>query len=153
MKLWIFLLYHPGYFSRSFSSTWFGRSLKCGPSWFSMFVLWTGGLGLAHAHWRIWNYLSMGNCCIAQRTLPNILWYSTWEKNLKENGCLFMYDWITLLYSRNYHNPVNQQHFNKTNLKIKKIKISLILFFPLYTFNFHIPIRYFWSIFLFFFSC
>ena len=25
-----------------------------------------------------------------------------------------MYNWITLLYSRNYHNTVNQRYFNKT---------------------------------------
>ena len=31
-----------------------------------------------------------------------------------------MYNWITLLYSRNDHNIVNQLYFNKT-LKMKKI--------------------------------
>ena len=33
------------------------------------------------------------------------------EKNMKENVC--MYNWITLLYSRNQHNIVNQSYFNK----------------------------------------
>ena len=41
------------------------------------------------------------------------------EKNLKKNGCVYVYNWITLLYSRNYHNIVNQLYFNKT-LRIKK---------------------------------
>ena len=30
-----------------------------------------------------------------------------WEKNLKENGDVYMYDWVTLLYNRNYHSLVN----------------------------------------------
>ena len=35
-----------------------------------------------------------------------------WEKTLKKN--VYMYNWVTLLYSRNYHhNIVNQLHFNK----------------------------------------
>ena len=40
-----------------------------------------------------------------------------WEKNLSKNGYMHMYDWVTLLYSRNYHNLVSQLHFNK-NLKV-----------------------------------
>ena len=38
---------------------------------------------------------------------------------MKENGCVNMYNWITLLYSRNYCNIVNQLYFSKT-LKNKK---------------------------------
>ena len=59
-------------------------------------------------------------CCIAQGTQPNILWWSIWEKNRKKNGCVYMYNWITLLYSRIDHNIVitiwftNQLYFNKT---------------------------------------
>ena len=30
-----------------------------------------------------------------------------WENNLRENGYVYTYDWVTLLYSRNYHNLVN----------------------------------------------
>ena len=37
-----------------------------------------------------------------------------WEKNLKENGCVYICNWITLLQSRNDHNLVNQLYFNKT---------------------------------------
>ena len=40
------------------------------------------------------------------------------EKNLNENGDVYINDWITLLYSRNYHNLVNQH----TSIKLKKIK-------------------------------
>ena len=45
-----------------------------------------------------------------------------WEKNLKKNGYVYMYNYITLLYSRNYHNIVNQLYFNRT---LKKWKISV----------------------------
>ena len=68
---------------------------------------------LAYAYYVIWNDGSAGNFWIAQGGLPNILWWSLREKNLKKNGCVYMYNWITLLFSRNYHNIVNQLYFNK----------------------------------------
>ena len=34
---------------------------------------WVGGLGLAKAHFCIWNGWSTGTCCIAQRNLLNVL--------------------------------------------------------------------------------
>ena len=43
-----------------------------------------------------------------------------WEKDLKENGWVYMYNWITSLYSRNYHNIINQLYFNKTLKNEKK---------------------------------
>ena len=73
-----------------------------------------GSLGLAYAHWGIWNDYPTGTCCIAQGTLLNILWQSTWKKNLKENGGVYMDHWITFLYRRSYHNLVNQLYFNET---------------------------------------
>ena len=42
-----------------------------------------------------------------------------WGKNLKENGCVSMDNGTTLLYSRNYHNILNQLYFHKT-LKMEK---------------------------------
>ena len=48
------------------------------------------------------------------------------EKNLKKNECVYMYNWITLLYSRNYYNIVNEPYFNKT-LKNRKKKEYLEL--------------------------
>ena len=51
-----------------------------------------------------------------------------WEKNLKENGCVYMYNQITLLYSRNYHNLVNQLYFNKM-LKNDKKRINFFLIY------------------------
>ena len=43
-----------------------------------------------------------------------------WEKNLKENGCVYVYNGIILLHSRNYRNIVNQLYFNETLKKLKK---------------------------------
>ena len=43
-----------------------------------------------------------------------------------------MYDWVTLLYSRNWHNTVNQLYFKKMRKKKNKFeweKKSCILFF------------------------
>ena len=44
-----------------------------------------------------------------------------WEKDMKEGGFVYMYNRISLLYSRNDYNLVNQPYFNKT-LKRKKKK-------------------------------
>ena len=44
---------------------------------------WTGGLGLAYAHWGVWSDWPAETCCKAQRTLPSVLWLSMWEKNLR----------------------------------------------------------------------
>ena len=40
-----------------------------------------------------------------------------WEKTLKKNRHVYMYNWITLLYSRNYYNIVNQLYFKKLKKK------------------------------------
>ena len=39
-------------------------------------VEWVRSLGLACAHYSRWNGWPTNTCCIAQRTLPNILWWS-----------------------------------------------------------------------------
>ena len=53
---------------------------------------WTGDLGLAYAHGGTWNDWPMGTCCIAQRTLPNVLWSSMWVKKLKKKGFVSVYN-------------------------------------------------------------
>ena len=35
------------------------------------------------------------------------------EKNLRENGYVYLYDWVTLVYSRNYCSLINQLYLNK----------------------------------------
>ena len=47
------------------------------------------------------------------------------KKNMKKNGCVYMYNWITVLYNRNDHNIINeQQNYNKTFKNEKKVKKS-----------------------------
>ena len=48
------------------------------------------------------------------RSKPKYFVITYMEKNLKKNGCVYMHTWITLLYSRHYHNIINQLYFNKT---------------------------------------
>ena len=48
------------------------------------------------------------------------------EESEKE-WCVYIYNWITLLYSRNYHNMVNQLYFNKT-LKNEKSILAIFAF-------------------------
>ena len=38
---------------------------------------------------------------------------------------VYMYDWVTLLYSRNWHNIINQLYFNKKYF-FKKVRSSLV---------------------------
>lgn len=45
---------------------------------------------------------------------------------LKENGDVYLYNWITLLNSKNYYNLVNQLQFNTTSKKWKKKKKRLL---------------------------
>ena len=71
-------------------------------------------LGQAYAHYCIWNGWYTGTCYIAQEALPNILWSLIWEKNLKKRvDYEYMYNWITLLYSRYHYNFVYQPYFNR----------------------------------------
>ena len=44
-----------------------------------------------------------------------------WQKNMKENGYEYMYDGVTLLYSRNDHSLVNQLYIDKSFLKSLQI--------------------------------
>ena len=38
--------------------------------------------------------------------------------------CIDMYDWVTLLYRRNWHNTVNQLYFNKKRRRRLKFQCS-----------------------------
>ena len=57
----------------------------------------------------------MRSYCIAQGTISNLLEYTMMEDNIKKS---YIYDWVTLLYSRNRHNIVNQLYFNKKEKKM-----------------------------------
>ena len=65
----------------------------------------------------------MRSYCTAQETMSNFLWYTMIEDNMRK-GCIRRYDWVTLLYIRNWHNIVNQIYFNynkKRNVAIRFI--------------------------------
>ena len=49
-------------------------------------------------------------------------WQPEWEESLGENGYMYMYGWIPLLSTWNYHNIVNRLYSNK---KLKKEKAIL----------------------------
>ena len=63
------------------------------------------GFGIGICTLSIWSDWPMGTCFSTE----NSSWYPAiiyMGKNLRENGYANMYDWVTLLYSRNYHNLV-----------------------------------------------
>ena len=47
------------------------------------------------------------NYCIADGTLFNVMWQPGWEGRLGEKGSMYMYGWVPLLFTQNYHNIVN----------------------------------------------
>ena len=46
-----------------------------------------------------------------------LLWHSGWEVSFRENGYRYMYGWVPLLFSWNYHNIVNWLYPNKKKIK------------------------------------
>ena len=60
--------------------------------------------------------------CTAQGTISSLLGETMMEDNMRKRICFIrisvcvfinVYDWVTLLYSKNWHNIVNQPYFNK----------------------------------------
>ena len=83
---------------------------------------------------------------IAQGTLFNVMWQPGWEGNLGENGNMYVYSWVTLLSTWNYHNIVNWPYSDIKYKNEKKKKgspcsswnsILLSLSFLLPSFTFH----------------
>ena len=74
-----------------------------------------------------------------QGTLFNVMRQPEWERRLGENGYIYMYGWVPLLSTWNYHNIVNQLYpniklkvkkktqNNKKILKEKHVKIKILL--------------------------
>ena len=60
-------------------------------------------------------WMTNRNYCIAHRILLNVMRQHGWEGSLGENGCVYMYGWVTLLCAWNYHNIVNRPHCNINN--------------------------------------
>ena len=57
---------------------------------------------------------------VLRETLLNALWWPIWEKNLKKGEFVYIYNWFTLLYSK------NKQHCKLTIFQWKLIKINSI---------------------------
>ena len=53
---------------------------------------------------------------VQHRELHPISWDRTWRKILREKECTYMYDWVTMLYSINWYNTVNQLYSNKNKV-------------------------------------
>jgi len=51
---------------------------------------------------------------------------SMWEKNLKENQCVYLYNWITLLYNKDCHDILNQLYFSRILKNEKKNKFPIM---------------------------
>ena len=58
----------------------------------------------------------------AQGTIPNLLGQNVMEGNIRKGMCVNMYDWVTAVYSRNWHNIV----INYTLIKNKNINEILV---------------------------
>ena len=67
---------------------------------------WIGSLGLVEEDCNIWSGWAMGSCSVARGTISITCdgtgWRIMWE------NYIYMYNWVTLLYSRNWQNIVNQ---------------------------------------------
>ena len=48
------------------------------------------------------------NYCKAHGTLFNVVWQPGWEGSLGENGYMYVYSWVPLLFTWNYQNIVNR---------------------------------------------
>ena len=47
------------------------------------------------------------------RELHLISWDRTWWKIVWEKECIYTYDWVTMLYSRNWYYSINQLYFTQ----------------------------------------
>ena len=72
----------------------------------------------------------MKSYCIALGSISSLLGLTMMEDNIRKG--MYTYVWVyiyvlvTLLYSRNCHNLVNQLHFNKKNqLKVKRAALGV----------------------------
>ena len=77
---------------------------------------WEFGIGRCKHVYIGW--INNSSHCTAKGNPFNTLCLSIVGKYMKQNVCIYIYNRIPLLYSRNYHSIVNQLHFN--NVKFKK---------------------------------
>lgn len=53
-----------------------------------------------------------------QGTQLKILKWAIWEKDLKKNRCMYMYNCFTLLYNLSQYDIANQLYYNKIKKKM-----------------------------------
>ena len=56
--------------------------------------------------------------CIAHGTLLTVMWQSWWEESLEENGYIYLYGWVLLLSTWNYHNIVHRLYESESHLVV-----------------------------------
>ena len=100
--------------SQTLKNLWLPKETGCGVGGMD----WGSGTGIGTLRYMEW--LANGDQLYSTENSTQYSVIIYMGKNLKENGYVYMYNWIILLYSRNYHNIVDQLHFNKT-LKNEKI--------------------------------
>ena len=90
-------------------------------------VGWSGNLGLVDANYYIYYiYILFTNYDIyMDKQGPTVQpypvsWDGTCWKMIWQRKCIYMYDWVSLLNSRNWHNTVSQPYFNSKKEKKKK---------------------------------
>ena len=118
----------------SFSSLVTGSilfSIVCGYWSFCVFCVFLSQFWSFIYPWMRW---STRTYYIAQRTLLNVMWQPGWERNLQENGCIYIYMAESLHCSPetittfiwNYYNIVNWL-YSSINWKAKKNLLHLYL--------------------------
>lgn len=88
---------------------------------------WRGGDGLGiwnrHVHAEVYRMIGQRGPAVWHRgTLLNNLWSPMWEKNLKEDRCVYLCNWTTLLHGRNDHHVAYQLYFKLKKKTIQKLK-------------------------------
>ena len=73
---------------------------------------------LLHLKW----ITNKGLLYIALGTLLNVMWQLGWEGSLEENGQMYIYGWVPLLYTWNYHNISYTPKWNKFKKKMLYIQ-------------------------------
>ena len=68
--------------------------------------------GVTKSGTRLSNWTTTRTYCVAQGTLLNVTWQPGWEGSLGKNGSMYVYGWVTVLFTWNYHNIVNLLNSN-----------------------------------------
>ena len=70
-----------------------------------------GSLGWTHTQCLLYlEWITKEN--LLYGTLLNVMWQPEWEQDLEKDGYVYMYGWILLLFTWNYHNIALQLYPN-----------------------------------------